>query len=158
MPMPLNKNKIWPSELLKIPVQIIVFEGSYETRISSHQIVLVPEEINREYFLLLFVDGIRQQNWKLSSQPHRGKLQRGGRLASDEIFYVHGLNDNRHRYRFIFINPASLQIGTADEIPIRYARARSQRPKKDRDVLDFYQELFGMAPRSVVRRMSKQRH
>jgi hypothetical protein len=152
MPMPLNKNKMWPKDLIKISVQKIVFDGGHETRISSHQIVLVPEEINHEYFLVLFVDGIRlQKNWKLSAQAHHGKLRHGGRITTDEIFYVHGLNDNR-RYRFLYCNPKSLQIGTRGEFQLRYHRSRSQRAKKDRDMLDYYQQLFGKPPPSVAAR------
>jgi len=104
-------------DLIKIDIHQLVNEvGSWERRTRGFDIALVPETFGEECNLVLFLNGQRQpMQWRLSSKPHRGWLQRGGFIPphNDEVWFVVGSNGKR--YRFLFIDPDTTAIGTRDD-------------------------------------------
>jgi hypothetical protein len=107
-------HKPYLSDLARIDIHCLVNEvGFWDRQIGKYHISLVPDRWGNHYFLQLFVNNVRvDKTFKLSSQPHRGWLQRNGFIPyhHSEIWYVAG--SNKKRYRFLYIHPETLQIGT----------------------------------------------
>lgn len=103
------------SDLIRVNVHQTVNEiGSWERSLNGYLISLIPEQFNGNHTLQLFVNRMRQPKcWQLSSQPHKGWLQRNGYIPKDhnEIWYVVGSDGKR--YRFLFID--GTHIGTRFE-------------------------------------------
>jgi hypothetical protein len=109
--------KKYLSDLISIDVHKLVNEaGECSRQIGEYQVSLIPEIFGARHFLLLFVNNQRQNKfWELSSQPHNGWLRRNGFIPHhhDQIWFVVGSNGKR--YRYLFIDPETTNIGTRDD-------------------------------------------
>jgi hypothetical protein len=109
-------------KLLKIDVHKLVDDGVWSRRIGQFQLSLDPERHQNSYILTLTVNGIRlPKSFKLSTRPIKGWLRNGGQIPWDknEVWYVVG--SNNRRYRFLYINLATFDIGTRADHNARYS-------------------------------------
>jgi hypothetical protein len=109
--------KIFLDQLTKLDIhQIVSGNGYWQGKIQNHSVLLDV----RQDFLIFYIDGEPVKQWRLSSQPHLGKLQHGGRIPweCDEIYFVVGADGKR--YRHLWLNLESLEIGTRKELGARY--------------------------------------
>jgi hypothetical protein len=89
--------------------------------IGAYKLSLNPERIGGRYYLTLDVNNIRvPQRWLLSTRTIAGRLRRGGKIPWDkfEVWYVHGANNRR--YRFLYVNPTTFEIGTRADHNAQY--------------------------------------
>jgi hypothetical protein len=147
----LQPMKKYLCDLIKIDIHKLVNEvGSWETRIRGFDIALVPETFGKACNLVLFVNGQRQpMQWKLSSRPHRGFLQRGGHIPPhhDEVWFAVA---GKKRYRFLYIDDDTMDIGSRDDF-FPQGVQRQYRRKETKSVAggfkdqcrDMEKELFG---------------
>jgi hypothetical protein len=137
-------HKPYISDLVPIDIHCLVTEvGSWDRQIGKYHITLVPDRWGNHYFLQLFVNNIRvDKTFELSSQPHRGWLQRNGFIPyhHDTIWYVVG--SNKKRYRFLYIHPETLEIGTRDDHQAIYSQ-RKMKSFNRSEWKKVEEELFG---------------
>jgi hypothetical protein len=135
-------HKPYISDLVPIDIHRLVTEvGFWDRQIGKYHISLVPDRWGNHYFLQLFVNNIRvDKTFELSSQPHRGWLQRNGYIPyhHDEIWYV---ISNGKRYRYLYINPETTEIGTRTD---HFAGVHRQYLRKDRGEMTFQDEAHEM--------------
>jgi hypothetical protein len=117
----MSNRRIKVEELHKIDIHCTVTSGYWSRRIGDYKLCLSSELIGERYFLVLDVNTVRAPiRYLLSSRTIGGRLQRGGKIPWDksEVWYVHGRNNKR--YRFLYINPSTFEIGTRDDHGARY--------------------------------------
>jgi hypothetical protein len=135
-------NKPYLHDLIRIDIHRLVNEvGYWDGQIGPYLVSLQPERFGKVQFLALHLNNIRQpKEFQLSSQPHRGWLQRNGYIPyyHSEIWYV---ISNGKRYRYLYINPETTEIGTrADHFP----GVHRQYLRKDRGEMTFQDECEEM--------------
>jgi hypothetical protein len=121
--------------LIRASIQRIVINNYWERKIGSYKVSLQPEAFGRDWYLVMFVNNIRQPpKWKIVSLPIKGNIGwRGGYYTADQESYY--LLSNGKRRKFIYIDPIYCDIGTIDEfaargINLRYRqRSREAKPK-----------------------------
>jgi hypothetical protein len=120
-------------QLIKIDIHQLVKNDYWCGTVGNYRLELNPVRDEKNYFLTLDVNGMRTpKHWMLSTRPIRGRLQRGRRVPWDknEVFYVVGADGRRCSY--LYINPATDEIGTRHDHRARY-RCNCLSAKKRRD-------------------------
>jgi len=110
-------NKPYLDTLLKLDIhKIVSTHGDWQQEIQHRSVLLDCHQ----GFLIFYLDGEPVKQWKLSSQPHDGRLRNGGSIPwqCDEIYFVVG--SDRKRYRHLWLDPETLAIGTRMELGARY--------------------------------------
>ena len=110
-------NKPHLDTLLKIDVdQLVSGNGYWEQKIQHRSILLACHQ----GFLIFYLDGEPVKQWKLSSQPHHGRLRNGGSIPweCDAIYFVVGADGKR--YRHLWLDIETLRVGTRKELGARY--------------------------------------
>jgi|SRR5262245_21192795 len=113
----MKRPKIFLDQLTKIPIhQIVSGHGYWQQNVQNRSVLLDCHQ----GFLIFYLDGEPVRQWRLSSQPHLGKLQHGGRIPwqGDEIYFVAGADGKR--YRHLWLNIETLEVGTRKELGARY--------------------------------------
>jgi hypothetical protein len=108
-------------QLIKIDIHQLVKNDYWCGTVGNQWLELNPVRDEKNYFLTLDVNGMRTpKQWMLSSRPIRGRLHRGGCIPWDrnEVFYVVGADGRRCSY--LYINPATREIGTRHDHRARY--------------------------------------
>jgi hypothetical protein len=120
---------------IKIPINQLVYNGSWSRMINDHKVEL--RHLERDY-IYLFVDDMQTRiRWLIYERPMGGKLQRGGFIPDGKrrVYYVVG--DRGQRYRFLYI--VGSLIGTRDDLNARYTR--NCHSKKQRAIVRKYRLL-----------------
>jgi hypothetical protein len=124
----MRSNRPRLEKLLKIDIHRTVTDGFWVKTVGGYKIALNPERHHGMHVLTLDVNNIRvDQQWHLSTRTIAGRLQHGGTIPWDksEVWYVHGsanapLGRNNRRYRFLYINPTTFEIGTRADHNAQY--------------------------------------
>jgi len=135
----MKKQRKYLHNLISVNINRIVnYDGSFEFHFDGNTLSLVPENVGKQCFLSVFVNGIRQQmQWALSSQPHVGKLRNGATIGYrfDEKWFVVG-GDGR-RYTHLYLCPETKRIGTRrDWFPPQGTWNAYDRRRKDMSLHD----------------------
>jgi hypothetical protein len=108
-------------QLFRIDIHRTVTDGYWVRTIGGYKICLNPERHRNFDVLTLDVNNVRApQRWILSTRRIAGRLRRGGKIPWDksEVWYVHG--SNNRRYRFLYVNPVTFEIGTRTDHRAQY--------------------------------------
>jgi hypothetical protein len=128
-----NKNKVLKvEELRKIPIQDLVYSGSWIRVIANTEIELRHVQ---DGIILLVNDALQPVSWKIYERKIRGDIShRGGYIPHDRswVYYVYG-NDGR-RYKLLYLLPlpeGRFRIGTRTDFGAVYSRdCYSRRQRK----------------------------
>jgi hypothetical protein len=132
-------------ELRKIPIQALVYSGSWVRIIAGTKIEL--RHVSNG--IVLLVNHVLQPIcWQVYERKIRGRLHRGG-LIPDDRSWVYYLISRGRRYRYLYI--MGTRIGTRDDFGARYAR--NCQSKKQRRIARKYR-LLGLTKRKRERQVA----
>src|SRR6516162_8023153 len=128
-----NKNKVLKvEELRKIPIQDLVYSGSWIRVIANTEIELRHVQ---DGIILLVNDALQPVSWKIYERKIRGHIShRGGYIPHDRswVYYVWG--NDRRRYKYLYLLPlpeGRFRIGTRTDFGAVYSRGwYSRRQRK----------------------------
>src|SRR5262245_10534283 len=108
------------SELLRIDIHRLVTNGYWSANIGDYKVRLSPECIGGQHYLVLDVNNCRlPKRWLLSSIPIIGRLKYIP-WDKSEVWYVQSSTNPHRRFRFLYINARTMDIGTRDEHCARF--------------------------------------
>jgi hypothetical protein len=108
-------------QLTRIDVHRAVTDDHWVKTVGGFKISVNPERHRNLDVLTLDVNNVRApQRWLLSTRTISGRLRNGGKIPWDksEVWYVTG--GNNKRYRFLYINPVTFEIGTRTDHRAQY--------------------------------------